>query len=516
MKYLYSQRYNTRRKIHEFLNPSVEQLHDPFLLQDMEKAVQRILKAIQTHEKVMIFGDYDCDGQTSTALLYRALVSIGANVDYRVPLRSEGYGLKPSAIDQISSDDISLIITVDNGSSAHAALAKAKKMKIDVIVTDHHEVLQGNPECYAFINPKRKDNIYPCHYLAGVGVALKVVQALFSIIYGDDWKSYIYDYLDFAAIGTVADMMPLKGENRTIVSLGIQVLNARPKPLFKKILKKLPDTQVNSMTIGFGIGPLLNACGRISDPNVSTMYLCNGDVTVENLHDLIRINDQRKVMTKEHFEWAENIIHDQGLDRFNIIVIQGPFHEGIIGLLASRITEKYLKPAIVLNNAGKGSCRSVQNTNFSIIKAIEECSSYLDSFGGHRAAAGLSISSDKIDNFRKAIHVEVERQEKVVPKLQFQKNLPLFAFPNELMRQFQLLEPFGMGNPKPIFYSESWFDSCIDLGKTKEHYLLTVAKQNMWAFRFGEHKIERNKKAQFLYTINSSAKQDFLLIDIKL
>lgn len=515
MNYLYSKGYNTRRKIREFLYPSVEQLYDPFLLQDMGKTVHRILKAIKTREKIMIFGDYDCDGQTSTALLYRALVSLGAQVDFRVPLRSEGYGLRPTAMKQISSEDISLIITVDNGTSAHAALALATEMGIDVIVTDHHEILQGHPNCYAFINPKREDNLYPCNYLAGVGVALKVVQALLCKLFGQEWKLRICDFLDFAAIGTVADMMPLTGENRTIVALGIRMLNERPKQIFKKILQRMPDRQVNSTTIGFGIGPLLNACGRIANPNTSTRYLCEGDLTENDLLELININDHRKVMTKEHFDLAEVIIRDQSLDDYNVIVIEGPFHEGIIGLLASRITEKYAKPAIVINHDGKGSCRSVQDTNFSIIKAIEECSSLLNNYGGHRAAAGLSIDTHKIDDFRKDIHFAAEHQEKVIPKVPFQKNIPLFSFPKELIKQFQRLEPFGMGNPKPVFYSESWFDSCIMVGHTKEHFLLTVAKQKMWAFRFGDRKIKSKKKTKFLYTVNSTTKEDFLLIDIE-
>lgn len=516
MNYLYSQGYNTLREIQDYLHPSMEQLHDPFMLRDMKRAIQRIINAVKLQEKIVIFGDYDCDGQTSTALLYRALTSIGANIDFQIPLRSEGYGLKRSALEKIKPGEVSLIITVDNGTSAHDAMAKAKEMGIDVIVTDHHEILRGYPACYAFINPKREDQDYPFSHLAGVGVALKVVQALFMTICKEDgWKRHLIGFLDFAAIGTVADMMPLVGENRTIVALGIKVLNQQPKPIFKKILKKLPDKYVTSSTIGFGFGPLLNACGRIADPNISTHYLCNGDLSTDELLELIQINAQRKRMTEEQFDLAEVIIQDHHLDEYNIVVVQGPFHEGIIGLLASRISEKYLKPAIVLNENGKGSCRSVQGTDFSIIKALEMCNGYLEQFGGHKAAAGLTIPSSKIDDFRRAIHLAAQHQERVIPKVYFQNKLPIYQFPDKLIEEFQRLEPFGIGNPKPHFYSESWFDRCRPLGKSNEHYLLSVANRNIWAFRYRGVSLKPKKKIQFLYTINSTDKHDFLLVDAK-
>jgi single-stranded-DNA-specific exonuclease len=515
LKYLFSLGYQTRDAIVQFLFPSIDQLHDPFLLKDMKKALERISLAINNQEKIIIFGDYDADGQTSTALVYRALKSLGANVDFLVPLRSEGYGLKPTALDEVSTMDISLIITVDNGTSAHEAIEKANKLNIDVIVTDHHEILQGHPNCFAFISPKRDDQSYPFKYLAGVGVALKLVQALFMVRYGQDWGKYIWDYFDLAAIGTVADMMPLSGENRCLVALGIQMMNERPKPIIKKLLKHLTSKHVDSSTIGFGIGPLLNACGRISNPNISTRFLCDGDLTKEEVKQLIEINERRKSMTAEQFEEVEHLIKEQRLDDYDVMIVQGPFHEGIIGLLASRIAEKYLKPAIVINDAGKGSARSVQNTNFSIIKAIVDCKSYLISYGGHQAAAGLSIDLGMVNCLRKAIHLSATTQKRVNPKVCFQQKLPIFLFPTELMEQFHLLEPYGMGNPKPVFYSESWFSSCISLGSTNEHFLLRAQDHNVWAFRFGDACIRPFEKIKFLYTVNSPKKQDFLLVDVQ-
>ncbi|WP_159434208.1 single-stranded-DNA-specific exonuclease RecJ [Domibacillus mangrovi] len=514
-RYLFSLGYTKRKEIVEFLYPSLDQLHDPFLLKDMHKAITRIEQALDRKEKVMIFGDYDGDGQTATSLLYRALKKLEANVEFLIPLRSEGYGLKPTALDNCSMKDVSLIITVDNGTSAHAALKKAHKMGIDVIVTDHHEILQGHPNCYAFVNPKRDDNDYPFKFLAGVGVALKLVQALFKTFYGTDWEQYIWDYLDLAAIGTVTDMMPLKGENRAIVALGIRMMNEQPKPIIKKLVKKLPYKDVDTTTIGFGIGPVLNACGRISDPNISTRFLCEGDLSREDLENLITVNNTRKVMTAEHFVKAEHLIEEQGLTNDNVIVIQGDFHEGIIGLLASRISEKYLKPAIVINESGKGSARSVQNTNFSIVKVILDCSSYLISFGGHQAAAGLSITLSKVDGFRKAIQLAAQMQDQVIPEVQYQFEIPLMFFPDEMIHQFDRLEPYGMGNNKPIFYTKTWFDSCFPLGPSREHFVLKAFGKTVWAFRFNEQIIKPQKLRKILYTVNSSKKRDFLLLDIK-
>ncbi|MDR7319679.1 DHH family phosphoesterase [Brevibacillus nitrificans] len=365
---LYQQGIVTEKTIADFLYPSITHLYDPFLLPDIKKAVYRIIRAIQNKEKILIFGDYDADGMTATALLYEGLHFFGASVTTQLPLRSEGYGLSASCVENLPSD-ISLVITVDNGSSAHPAMQVAKQRGIDVIVTDHHEVLGEHPTCHAFVNPKRKDNTYPNTDLCGAGVAFKVVQALHELA-KLDWHKHMWNYIEFATIATIADLMPLTGENRVITWLGLQKMNRSPSPVLNKLFSLLRLSKIDSTTIGFQIAPLFNACGRIDDPNLACEILKSKSALEIELRQLLEINQKRKRLTKEQFSRIEKRMIDEQLHQKRVIIIQDDFHAGLIGILASRIAERFRKPAIVMTNNGVASARSVQGSSEYVINFV--------------------------------------------------------------------------------------------------------------------------------------------------
>ncbi|HHB2053564.1 single-stranded-DNA-specific exonuclease RecJ [Bacillus paramycoides] len=509
--------YEQFETIERFLVPNWEHCHSPFLLQDMKKAVYRIFKAIQNKENIMIFGDYDADGITSSTLLYKGLKKLNANVTVRLPIRSEGYGLSAKVMNELPSN-ISLIITVDNGSSAHEAMQVAKQKGVDVIVTDHHDILQGYPDCYAFINPKRNDDTYPFPFLAGAGVALKVVQALFETI-KQPFLKYCSELIELATIGTIADLMPLKDENRIICSYGLKQMNSNPSPALKTLFKLLKIKTVDSSTIGFQIGPLFNATGRIADPNITGEMLRNNETDQAKWTELLCINNQRKQMTKEQFLIAEETIFQDQLHKDNVIVVWGDFHPGIIGLISSRISEKYKKPSIVISNTGTGSARSVNKTDFSIVKVIQDCGDYLKKYGGHRAAAGLSIpmKEQHLLLFRSAIQKAAKTQTCLIPPTYYLSKLSIGKFSEQLFHDLYALEPFGMNNPKPVFLSQNTKPSFIKM-LGEDHLLFGISSKCVFGFQKGDlyEQIKKARTMHCLYTTNCYHQKNFLIQQISL
>jgi single-stranded-DNA-specific exonuclease len=516
--HLFLQGINTEEKFHKFFFPTLLDCHNPFLLNDMKTAVIRIIQAINRKEKIVIFGDYDCDGITSSTIMVRGLQKLGAIVSSILPLRSEGYGLTASAIDKLA-ENVSLIITVDNGSSAHDALKAACKKGIDVIVTDHHEILSGHPDCYAFINPKRSDNTYPFPSLSGAGVALKTIQALLQFL-KRDWIKESWDYIELAALGTIADVMPLVGENRLICWSGLYKIRRHPSPVFREILNLLKISHVDSSTFGFSIGPIFNACGRIDDPNIATRLLQKNEINKEELESLLLINEKRKRMTTEQFRLANEIIDTHQFSCDSIIVIQGDFHHGIIGILASKIVEKYNKPAIVISKEGTGSARTVNGTGFSIIKPIQKCANHLKKYGGHEGAAGFSINptENNITEFRKAIQIAALEQKMKNPVLTYTANFQIQFFPTTLFNDLSALEPFGIGNPKPIFRSNKTSKySYSHFGKDQLHTRFQFSKKIAYAY-FKSHSFQNNTVIQpmdILFSPNSYSSHDFIIEDFR-
>jgi single-stranded-DNA-specific exonuclease len=517
MNYLFAYDIKTEGELSKFIYPSVEDFHNPFELNDMTKGINRIIRAIKNKEKIFIFGDYDCDGITSTTIMYQGIKKFGGLVSYRLPIRSEGYGLSPQAINELD-DSISLIVTVDNGSSAHPAMEIAKSRGIDVIVTDHHEILDHYPDCYAFINPKRSDNTYPCDKLCGAGVAFKIVHAL-HLAANLPWEKHFHDYIELTTLGTIADLMPLTGENRTICWFGIKKLNLSPSLIFKNLFKLLKVTSVDSSTIGFLIGPIFNSCGRIDNPNRAVSILLNPNPLENQLTLLIEMNKKRQEITKEQFQQIERKILLYGWYRQNVIVVVDDFHEGIIGIIAAKIADRFKKPAIVITTNGTGSARSVNGTSFSIINVINSCGHFLTKFGGHQAAAGLSIPIDfnHIDEFSKAIQHAATNEPPITPEIKYLCKLPVNEFPNELFWELQLLEPFGMGFPKPTFHSSPFITKNIEqFGKEKQHLKFSYKERTAIAFSKGEMLNQvMNKPTEILYTPFNTKSMHFIVQDIR-
>ncbi|PEC47491.1 single-stranded-DNA-specific exonuclease RecJ [Bacillus sp. AFS077874] len=508
---------NTSKKVGDFLIPSLDTMHHPFLLDEMNIAVPRILQAIARQEQILVFGDYDCDGMTSSTILSQALIELGGHVDTRLPLRTEGYGLSKEIVNSLSKS-YSLIITVDNGSSAHEALQAAKVKGIDVIVTDHHEVLNGRPDCLAFINPKRKDNNYPNANLCGAGVALKLVQAIYHKL-NREWIGESFKFFDLATLGTIADVVPLIGENRIICWHGLRKIKNHPHPAFKKIMDKLRIKTVDSSTFGFTLGPIFNACGRIGDPNFAAAILRSIDPTNEEIDQLIALNDKRKKVTAEQFLTIQEKIQSENLLNDDVLVINGDFHKGIIGILASRVSNYYKKPTIVIASDGTGSARSLQGSQFSIINCISGCEDLLKKFGGHPMAAGFSINlaESQVNLFRSKIQKEALKQHISSPKQFYISNIPIHTFPKELMTDLPILEPYGMGMPKPIFKSNATkIASSQYFGKEKEHLKLLIKDKNVLGFSHAHtfHKIKDASVLDLFYSVNCHKKEDFFLHDL--
>ena len=434
-------------------------LIDPFTLPDMAEAVERVSVAIESSERITVFGDYDADGVTSTALLYSYLVSRGANVDCYIPDREgEGYGMNNCAIDALKERGTSLIITVDNGISAIDEIKYANALGIDVVVTDHHRVGEVLPEAIAVVDPHREDSLCEFSEWAGVGVAFKLICAL------DDSDGYdlLQEYGDLVALGTVADIVSLKGENRILVRSGIAFMNAAiAEGSLRTGLKALmdicdPSGVVNSGSLAFRFAPRINAAGRMQTASRALQLLLAEDSAEaeEIAREISDANTLRQSVEGGITEAAIEIIENNPDIKYSrVIVVNGEnWHQGVIGIVASRLVERYGKPCIVISegeNGAKGSGRSVEG--FSLYDALCYCESLLTQYGGHVLAAGLSIESDKIDDFRKMINEYAETIPAAVPVLNIDCKLNPSSINADILAATEILEPYGADNPQPLF-----------------------------------------------------------------
>ncbi len=433
---------------------------DPFTLPDMALAVERVKKAIDENEKITIFGDYDADGVTSTAILYSYLSENGANVDYYIPDRAgEGYGMSISAIEQLKERGTSLIITVDNGISAIDEINKANELGIDVVVTDHHQAGEVLPAAVAVVDPHRKDSLTEFADWAGVGVAFKLISAL------EDGDVYdlIEKYGDVLAVGTIADIVPLKDENRIFVRAGLSVLNdSLENGTLRKGLKALIESagvntkNMNSMGAAFKIAPRINAAGRMgSAERALKLLLTDNDDEARTLaEEISQANSERQSIEKDITRSAEEYIENNPSVKYSrVIVVAGEnWHQGVIGIVASRLTEKYGKPAVVISvfdGLAKGSARSIEG--FSLYDAFYECRDVLTQFGGHFLAAGMSLEPENIDIFREQINEYAKKGEVVLPQLKLDCKLNPSSISVDILNTIEILEPFGAENPQPLF-----------------------------------------------------------------
>lgn len=454
----------TVEDVHEFLSPSLDQLHDPMLMPDMEAGVERTAKAIANKEKILIHGDYDVDGVTSTALLVRSLSKLGAEVTPKVPHRMrDGYDIKPATIDEAHKAGVKLIITADCGVTAIEAAKRAKALGIDLIITDHHEQGETLPDAVAVINPRRHDSKYPFPFLAGVGVALKFAQALVRRIGYDD-KKFVERYLDLTALGTVADVMPLLGENRVITKFGLDSIATSKKIGIRSILDStgLLEKPMSTHGISFVLAPRINAVGRLGDASLALQLLLTSDRSEADqiVGTLEKLNLERQQEQARIFEEAKALLDGKDIEATRAIVLSSSgWNSGIVGIVASKVVEQYGRPTILLcvDEAGcmaSGSARSIEV--FNMIEALDECREMLERAGGHAMAAGLSLKVDMLELFETKLN-EVAcgliSAEDLIPKITVDGKIDASEVTWELLNQISLLEPFGHANPEPIFVS---------------------------------------------------------------
>ncbi len=453
---LYNRGLTDRKSIESFFDIDIANLHDPLLLADMEKATSRIKRAVENGEKITVYGDYDVDGITSVVLMYRCLTSLGANVDYYIPDRTEeGYGLNSSALRSIYDSGTSLIVTVDTGTTAVEEIAEAENYGLDVIVTDHHECKPTLPVCVAVVNPKRPDSVYPYKELAGVGVVFKLVCALI----GDSTKAFSL-YGDLVSIGTIADIMPLVDENRVLVSLGLDLLRKRPSCGIKALLEAsggYKHGQITASTIAFQVAPRINAAGRIGDPKRSVeLLLCEDPEQAASLAEgLCDENRTRRRMEADIIADVEKMLENRNPSDRIIVVGSENWHHGVIGIVASKIVEKYHLPCILVcfdGDRAKGSARSIKDV--SMFELLTQSSRHLEKFGGHEMAAGLTLARKDFDGFVRditAIANEKITDDMMIPVVESECEIPFSEISLDTVHELQRLEPFGTGNPTPNF-----------------------------------------------------------------
>ncbi|HEY9059492.1 MAG TPA: single-stranded-DNA-specific exonuclease RecJ [Pseudobacteroides sp.] len=449
--------------IKNFLNPSKETLHDPFLMKDMDKAVDRILKAVQDSERILIYGDYDVDGVTSTSVLYNFLSSLGASLDFFIPDRiNDGYGITLDTAETIAKSGCPLVITVDCGVSAIKEVEYINSKGIDVIITDHHECREEIPDAFAVINPKRQDCTYPFKELCGVGIAYKLVAALCKRLELGDIH---YKYLDLVTIGTIADVVPLVEENRVIVSNGFKIMKNTTNIGLMELLKLCNKKNENITTwmVAFVIAPRINAAGRIGDAKRAvTLFTTRDREIASDIAGLLdRENKARQDIESGIIDEVLNKIEsDANLKNKKVMVISGEgWHHGVIGIVASKVTERYYKPCIILsceNGVCKGSGRSIEGLN--MFMALSTCESLLDNYGGHEMAAGLTLKEENLEEFNKLLNTFADnnmKEEELVPKINIDVRLSKNEINLKSISEIEMMSPFGVGNPNPVFLYEN-------------------------------------------------------------
>jgi len=460
----------TQRKItaatdvEKFLQPSLAQLPDPQLLLGMEPAVARLLRAIKEREKIVIYGDYDVDGTTSTAMLMEFFRDVGAEVDYYIPHRiREGYSLNAEALKRLYEQGAKVLVTVDNGISARREAEVAKQLGLDLVITDHHEVPPELPEAYAILNPKQAGDTFPGKELAGVGVAFYLIVALRAALREagmlGDREPNLRQALDLVAVGTIADMAPLTGVNRILVREGLKVLSKTSRPGLRA-LKEIAgiDGEVAADQVAFRLGPRINAVGRLDDAafGVKLLLARNDAEALELARRLDRANAERQDLEDEISKaaFAQVEVGQLAKKRRSLVLYHEDWHPGVVGIVASRLVERYYLPSIVLSrdqDGLKGSARSIRNLN--LVETLRGCSSHLSKFGGHFYAAGLSLKREALESFSEAFDAAVRsrlQEDDFQPALKLDVESELGEIQPQMLEEIRRLEPFGLGNPEPV------------------------------------------------------------------
>ena len=513
-----------------FFRPNFEMLHDPFFMKDMSLAVERIQKAIKKNESIMIFGDYDVDGTSSVALLSLYLESLGLIVTKYLPDRKkEGYGISIKAIEHAFNKKQKLIIALDCGIKAHKQVEYAKEKGIEFIICDHHNPEKNLPKALAILNPKRKDCVYPYKELCGCGVGFKLIQGIETKQSKDN---QIINYLDLVALAIAADVVPLTGENRVLAFIGLQIINSNPRPGIHSLLKKNIKKEYTISDLMYYVGPRINAAGRIKHASLALELLTCNEINsaeklaleIEELNTLRR--DIEKDITSQAIEQADNSSEKSN----SIVVFNSDWNKGVIGIVASRLVDNYYKPSVVFCESSKGvltaSARSIKGLDLYLV--INQCKDYIDQFGGHKYAAGLTIKKENLEGFKKrfedivsqTIDKHIFEQELLIEsKISLSEITPKFF---RILKQF---EPFGPGNKSPLFLSENLRikGKPFELGKGKEHIKFNLTQDNKTSyssigFWFSNkfNNLENKENFSAVYNIDENNWKDISNIQLKL
>ena len=513
------------REAREFLEPSISDLHDPFLMPDMDKAVNRLNKAMGSKERIMIYGDYDVDGTTAVALVYKYLQNYYSNIEYYIPTRYEdGYGISLKSIDYAAENDVKLIIVLDCGIKAIEEIKYAREKGIDFIICDHHVPDEELPPAVAILNPKMPNSPYPCHHLSGCGVGFKFMQG-FAQSNGLSNHNELNSLLDLVAVSIAADLVPMIGENRIMAYHGLRRLNSNPNLGLRSVIRlcKLTNKTITISDVIFKIGPRINASGRMQSGAEAVELLVSRDLhdAYEKGKAIDQYNNDRKELDKRITEEANEIIEKnvhiiEG--KRSIVIYNKNWHKGIIGIVASRLTELYYKPSVVLtcsNGVATGSSRSVQG--FDIYSAVNSTRDLLENFGGHTYAVGLTLKEENIPEFSRRFEEYVSEHiqpNQLVPQLDIDATIEFADITPEFVAALRKFNPFGPANQKPVFRSLAVFDFGTSrlVGKNMEHIKLELEDDstsrviNAIAFNMSQYfeHIHAHKPIDICYTVEES------------
>ncbi|WP_419726234.1 single-stranded-DNA-specific exonuclease RecJ [Terrisporobacter petrolearius] len=526
---------NDEKDVEIFMNPSLEYLRDPFLMKDMKKATERIKKAIENKERIYIYGDYDVDGVSSTSILYIYFKSIDYPVEYYIPNRlEEGYGINEDAIRKINNDGCDLIITVDCGITSVNEVGLANEFGIDVIITDHHECQSDIPDAYAIVNPKQEDCNYPFDMLCGCGVAFKMIQALTD---EEQFKTSMFDYLEVVTLATICDIVPLIDENRIIVKNGLKLMKEGKNLGLRELIKVcgIETSKIGSSHIGYSVGPRINASGRLGHSYLGVQLFTTDleDEAKEIANILEAKNIERQMIESKMYKEAEDVISssENYKDDKVLVVAKEGWQHGIIGIVASKLTEKYYKPTILLtieDGEATGSARSIKG--FSIFDALVSCKDLMNKFGGHEQAAGLALNAENIEELRKRVNEIADynlNKDDLIENIKVEYELEEESATLDLVDNLHKLEPFGLSNPSPRFIMRDLLLTNIyKMGKNKQHLKLICENEKSYEcvgfnMAYLADDFQEGDKIDVLFQVdennfNNDRKVQFLLKDIRL
>ena len=526
---------NDEKDAEIFMNPSLEYLRDPFLMKDMKKATERIKKAIENKERIYIYGDYDVDGVSSTSILYIYFKSIDYPVKYYIPNRlEEGYGINEDAIRKIKNDGCDLIITVDCGITSVREVDLANELGIDVIISDHHECQSDIPDAYAIVNPKQEDCNYPFDMLCGCGVAFKMIQALTD---EEEFKTSMFDYLEVVTLATICDIVPLIDENRIIVKNGLKLMKEGKNLGLRELIKVcgIETSKIGSSHIGYSVGPRINASGRLGYSYLGVQLFTTDfeDEAKEIANILEAKNIERQMIESKMYKEAEYVIssNENYKDDKVLVVAKEGWQHGIIGIVASKLTEKYYKPTILLtieDGEATGSARSIKG--FSIFDALVSCKDLMNKFGGHEQAAGLALNAENIEDLRKRVNEIADynlSKEDLIENIKVEYELEEESATLDLVDNLHKLEPFGLSNPSPRFIMRDLLLTNIyKMGKNKQHLKLICENEKSYEcvgfnMAYLADDFQEGDKIDVLFQVdennfNNERKVQFLLKDIRL